>query len=211
MKKLIGGLLVLMLLVGMAGCSSSSYQGVIDSACKAMEKGDVKALTSLLDMKNIEKALDAIYSGTTDGSTKIKDMLAEVTKQEDFVKLCDDLEYRFDEGYTVSHGSLFPDEEAYDLKLLQRLRKLEASNSETLTLTEFINTFIDSLTDVISVKTTVIVKSKDSENKTKIDVTFVMYKAGGKWYLDFASHSDITTPNMLLMVRSALSARDSGN
>ena len=90
---------------------------------------------------------------------------------------------------------------------MQRLRKLE-NEDETLTQTEFINSFVDSLTDAMVVETTLIFRSKDDESKTRLDMTLQLYERNGKWYLDNVNFTDVQTPNLLGRVEEMLRARD---
>lgn len=208
MRKITGIILAVLLIATLAGCSSSGgYEGVVSGVCNALEAGDVKALTAYLDMENIEKGLEAQYSGGTNGTTQIDETLSELAEQEAFVHICDDLTYEFGKDYVVEHGTLFPDEEQIDLALMQRLRKLE-NEDETLTQTEFINSFVDSLTDAMVVETTLIFRSKDDESKTRLDMTLQLYERNGKWYLDNVNFTDVQTPNLLGRVEEMLRARD---
>ena len=208
MRKITGIILAVLLIATLAGCSSSGgYEGVVSGVCNALEAGDVKALTAFLDMENIEKGLEAQYSGGTNGTTQIDETLSELAEQEAFVHICDDLTYEFGKDYVVEHGTLFQDEEQIDLALMQRLRKLE-NEDETLTQTEFINSFVDSLTDAMVVETTLIFRSKADESKTRLDMTLQLYERNGKWYLDNVNFTDVQTPNLLGRVEEMLRARD---
>ncbi|MFR1534193.1 MAG: hypothetical protein ACLSTO_11535 [Bilophila wadsworthia] len=214
MKKQVGGFLAILLAATLAGCSSggkdgehAGYEGTINSACQALQSGEVEALTALLDMESIEKGLEALHSNGENATAQIRETLTNLAEQEAFVHTCDDLAYDFGKDYIVEHGGLFPDEEAIDLELFQRLRKLE-SEDETLTQTEFINSFVDSLSDVMVVETTIIIRSADAESKSRLDVTLWLYERDETWYLDNASLSDIQTPNILGTVGKALLARD---
>lgn len=219
MKKVLIGILALIMVLGLVGCSGSSkgYEGLIDNALQALQSGDVDKLTSLLDMENIENGLEALTSvGDITSSLELQEAkenyLEQVKEQEDFLKLYDDLEYQFDKDFTVEKGNLYIDDdsELSELDKIQRLRKLE-KKSESIAQTEFMNTFVDSLSDIKIVRTAVTLRSKDGETKNKIDLKFTMYQRNGKWYLDSVNYSEIKTPGLLSVVYNMLAERDNGS
>ena len=218
MKKTICMLLAMLLLVGLVGCSrgtatgAGGHEGVINAVCKAVQTGDSETLISLLDVQSIEKGFEAIYSESSKKgvSSDIEENLEIYTKQEAFQRQYDDYEYEYGKNFVVEHGNLYEEEENSlgDLEKYQRLRKLENKN-ETLTVTESVNAFVDGLTDIKVVTTTMVIRDKEGEGKNRTDVTFYMYQSNGKWYLDqVTGFAGIATPGMLTYVFNVLQNRN---
>ena len=209
MKRVLIFVLALVCILSSIGCASpsaSKYEMVVDRLCQALEKGDTAALTALMDMNSIQQMLEARYSNKLDSASAIEDAMELYTQQLDFSHLYDDLQYMYGNAFVVEHGTLYPDDDAQDLALYQRLRKL-SNDEESLTLMEFVNSFVDSVTDIKVVDTTIIFRSQDGKDKDRYDVRFYMYQVGKAWYLDYISLYDIETPDILEYVLHVLNKR----
>ena len=92
-----------------------------------------------------ENKYDELYSG--DAKKEIKKIYE---KQEDFLKLHDNLQYEFNKDYSVEHGNLYvtEDDERCDLGKYQLLRK-QTNKNESISKKEFLDGFVDNLEDII--------------------------------------------------------------
>lgn len=201
MKKLLSVLLLLAVIIGCAGCASEKgYEGLADKACQAMQKNDFNAWKSITDIDNMLKyaELRGMDSDTID------EYIEEL--RDGFTAEYEKLEYKYDPGFTVSHGSIkvLKDDkyERYTLKRMKELAKLE-NPDEDPDVTEFVNGFVKNLNYVAVVKTNITMRSKDGENKDRDEATYYTYCYKGKWYLDQA--------NLLYRVTSVLEARESAS
>lgn len=210
------------MVVAAAGCAGGSgYEEVIDSSLQAIQSGDAEKLVSLFDMDSYDEYIEAAKSvmaknvpaeNQMEEYEPLDEARDTLVEQESFLKLYDDLQYEFGKDFTAEKGNVYLDDEnsLADIEKFQRLRKLE-NKDETITETEFINDFVDGLADIKIVDTTVTIRSKDGEAKTRMDVHFVLYQRNNKWYLDSANVQDIVTPGILSQVYNALSSRAEGS
>lgn len=178
-NKILAAVMLIMLALSFAGCSSENgYEKVVDKYCSAVQKNDFNAMKSITDWENREKIaeLQSLDYDKKETEENIKETLT---------GWYEELEYKFDKGFTVEHGQikvLKDGYENYSLKRLQKLAKLE-NEAEDADVTKFINDFVANLKYVAVVKTNLTIKSKkDSSEKTKQERTFYTYCYKGKWY-----------------------------
>lgn len=198
MKKLLSVLLLIAVIIGCVGCASEKgYEGLADKACAAMQKNDFNAWKSITDIDNVQK-----YAELT-GLDFDKDEFFEEL-QEDFTDQYEKLEYEYDPGFTVSHGSIkVLNDDGYERYTLERMRKLAKleNQDEDPDVTVFVNDFVKNLNYVAVVKTNVTVKSKDGDDKERDEHTYYTYCCKGKWYMDQVG--------LLRKVTAVLEARES--
>lgn len=178
-NKILAAVMLIMLALSFAGCSSENgYEKVVDKYCSAAQKNDFNAIKSIIDWDNLEKIAE--LNGRDYDKKEMEENLKETLTDQ-----YENLEYKFDKGFTVEHGQikvLKDGYEDYSLKRLQKLAKLE-NEAEDADATKFINDFVANLKYVTVVKTNITVKSKkDSSEKDKEEETFYTYCYKGKWY-----------------------------
>lgn len=178
-NKILAAVMLIMLALSFAGCSSENgYEKVVDKYCSAVQKNDFNAMKSIVDWDNLEKIAE--LNGRDYDKKEMEENLKETLTDQ-----YENLEYKFDKGFTVEHGQikvLKDGYEDYSLKRLQKLAKLE-NEAEDADATKFINDFVANLKYVAVVKTNITVKSKkDSSEKDKDEKTFYTYCYKGKWY-----------------------------
>ena len=183
-NKILAAVMLIMLALSFAGCSSENgYEKVVDKYCSAVQKNDFNAMKSIVDWDNIEKIAEL-----NDRDYDKKEM--EENLKETLTDQYENLEYKFDKGFTVEHGQikvLKDGYEDYSLKRLQKLAKLE-NEAEDADATKFINDFVANLKYVAVVKTNITVKSKkDSSEKDRVEMHAFTYCYKGKWYIDGCS------------------------
>ena len=155
--------------------------------------------------KNIERAFRSFSQGNSLKSASGTCSLLKYNRQEDFNSFCLDIENSFGRNYSVMHNRIAPAENGIDLARLKKLRCLK-NEKESPILTDFLNSFIDELEEILILNTTLVIKSK--KLSSCLETTFHLYKANGRWYLDYINYSDIVTPNLLDIVEEMLIKRN---
>ena len=154
-NKILAAVMLIMLALSFAGCSSENgYEKVVDKYCSAVQKNDFNAMKSIVDWDNLEKIAE--LNGRDYDKKEMEENLKETLTDQ-----YENLEYKFDKGFTVEHGQikvLKDGYEDYSLKRLQKLAKLE-NEAEDADATKFINDFVANLKYVAVVKTNITVKS----------------------------------------------------
>ena len=208
MRKILYIMIVILIIISLsfASCSSLNYENIVDTACKALECGNKEMITSLLDKDSIQRWYEALYDDKSHSVTQINGILNRYYEQQKLSETFTELKDNFGDNYIVKHGALVPDKEKIDLADLKTLRKLTNRN-ESSAQRDFINSFVDSLSQVVCINTTLIVQKRGSNVKNIMNITFNMYCLSGKWYLDYTDYPDIETPNILAQINTALSVR----
>ena len=208
MKQVLCILFAIMLILIPSSCSNANgYENIINSFCYSIENSDRDALVSLLDIKNIERAFCSFSQGSSLKSASGTCSLLKYNRQEDFNSFCLDIENSFGRNYSVMHNRIAPAENGIDLARLKKLRCLK-NEKESPILTDFLNSFIDELEEILILNTTLVIKSKSKKLSSCLETTFHLYKANGRWYLDYINYSDIVTPNLLDIVEEMLIKRN---
>lgn len=179
--KILAALMLVVLALSFTGCSSENgYEQVVNKYCSAVQKNDFNAMKSIVDWDNIEKIAEL-----NDRDYDKKEM--EENLKETLTDQYENLEYKFDKGFTVEHGQikvLKDGYEDYSLKRLQKLAKLE-NEAEDAETTKFVNDFVANLKYVALVKTDLTIKSNtDSSKKYEGEASFLTYCYKDKWYYD---------------------------
>ena len=194
MKKLLCILMLIALTFGLVSCINGG--DTVDKLCSALQNGDEIAYLSLLDLNNYSKYLYAYHSSqgelTPTDEALIDKKLENASSTKSFIMLCDDLAYVYDEGYTVTHSTVFDGES--DQELLQDLKgfNFDAINDPT-ELDTFCKDFIKGLREIRTVQTNIIIRStKNPESKNRTAISCILYNYNGYWYMESTS-SSITT------------------
>jgi len=205
MKRIFGAVLAFALAFT-TGCSpAAGYENAVAAVCRAMQTGDVKNLAPLFDRERIKSGLEAFPSEMAADGPPPGEFLHALLEQKDFSDLCHSLTAQFGNDYTVAYSNVrAEDSGAQDLAGLKRLQNLE-NTGETDAQREFLNSFASHLSDIKTVKASIILKNKTLKNT--VDMTFVLYCLDGQWYLDHVNCSAFFSPNLLSVVSSALAAR----
>lgn len=181
MKKIISVLLCVMLLAGccVSCASANGYEKCVDQLCNAMEKGNFKTISGLVDWKHVD-ALKEIEDEDYDAKE------AREEAEDSFKESIEDLEYEFEKRYSVEHGNIKELDNEFNGKSLEQMKKLidKKNDGENPDITAFVNEFVAGLDYVQPVKTNLTVKSRDGEEKDRDEITLNCYCFKGKWYID---------------------------
>ena len=201
MKRIGAFILVLMLVLSLAACSSSSGpESVVKQFCKAIEKGDVEILNELIQLNSsimtkpriffdfYESDLgedsyyaycDYIYTKDEDISQYNDMYYDDLVKQEGFKEWCDDFAFEYGK-YSVEYINY--EEEVCGPSAY--IEMIPLCQNEGSTIPKHVVDFFNTEEDEGTLYFDLIIRDNTKKGVFKVAVCMEVYKSIGRWYID---------------------------